>query len=156
MRCTRKREYFRKNITKEVLDPPWLLKIKKQKISIHVFSSIHEVVNKYNKDALLLDHYQQSESQKHNVTLKIQASVGENRRTVAQFSTQMMLLAHLLAKKIRLIISFKSGARTHLAWNQKLPILIVLHFSLFWAFFVVFSYSKKLSCIFCSDFLTQT
>ena len=69
--------------TKVVLDPSWLLKIKKRKTSLHVFSFIHEVMNKYYKDALLLDHYQQSESQNHNVTLKIQASVGENENTVA-------------------------------------------------------------------------
>jgi hypothetical protein len=62
---------------KVMVDPPWFLKIKKRKISMHVFSFIHEVMNKYNKDALLLDHYQQFESQNHNVTLKIQASVGK-------------------------------------------------------------------------------
>ena len=137
----KKKRILWEEYTKEVLDPHWLLKIKKRNISMHVFSFIHEVVNKYSKDALLLDHYQQSESQNHNVTLKIQASVGENGSTVAQFSTQMMLLGHLLAKKIRLIMSFKSGAQTNLAWNQKLPILILLHFSLFWAFFIVFSFS---------------
>lgn len=74
-------------------------------------------------------------TQNHNVTLKIQASVGENESIVAKVSTQMML-AHLSAKKIRLILSFKYVARTHLAWNQKLPRLILLHFSLFWAFFL--------------------
>ena len=140
MRCIRKEKVWAE-YTKVVLDLPWLIKIKKRKISMHVFSFIHDVMNKYNKDAFLLDHYQQSEFQNHYVTLKIQASVRENRSTIAQFSIQMMLLAHLLAKKIQLIMSFNFGTRTHLLWNQKLPILSLLHFSLFWAFFVVFSFS---------------
>ena len=75
-----------------MLDPAWLLKIRKRKISLHVFSFIHEVVHKYNKDALLHDHYQQSKFQNHNITLKIQASVGKNKSIIAQFPTQMMLL----------------------------------------------------------------
>ena len=57
---------------------------------MHVFSFIHEVVNKYNKIVLLLDHYQQFESQNHNVTLKIQASASENGNIVAQFLMQMI------------------------------------------------------------------
>ena len=66
---------------------------------MHVISFIHEVVNKYNKDALLLDYYQQSESQNHNVTLKIQASVGENISIIAQFSIQMIVLLFFFGKE---------------------------------------------------------
>ncbi|CAO2815468.1 unnamed protein product [Amaranthus hypochondriacus] len=102
----KKKRKVRVEYAKVMVDPPWLLKITKWNFSMHVFSFIHEVMKKYNKDALLLDHYQQSESQNHNVTLKIQASVGKNESIAAQVSTQMML-AHLSAKKIRLILSFK-------------------------------------------------
>ena len=63
------------------------------------FSFIHEVVNKYNKDALLLDHYQQSEFQKHNATLKIQANVGENGSIVAQFFKEHDVACSFIGKE---------------------------------------------------------
>ena len=97
-------------------------------------------MNKYNKDALLLDHYQQSESQNHNVTLKIQLTVGENGSIVAQFSTQMMLLAQL-------IMSFNSGARTHLSWNKKKPTYVV--------FILTGSYVKRMQNDNLISFLTN-
>ncbi|CAO2841289.1 unnamed protein product [Amaranthus hypochondriacus] len=100
-------------------------------------------MNKYNKDVLLLDHYQQSESQNHNVTLKFKQVL---RKMVSTIFNANDVTCSFIGKEDLTNNEFKLWCSTHLSWNQKLPIYVGFMFTRF--------YGKEMQDIDLSSFLT--
>ena len=76
-----------------------------------MFLVIHEVLNKYNKDALLLDHYNNSSLNITILLLKFKQVLGKMQVLYTIFNANDVACS-FIGKKIQLIMSFNSGVQT--------------------------------------------